>query len=97
MPYRALFAAWELWAVRNGGPKVILAFLLFEIAFGIAEIIPVEAGQAESRIAGLQRPPIAKRGLTEHLGSRGRNSRAAFHGQVCNAARAIYGVAARAC
>lgn len=59
---RALFAVWELWAVANGAPKVILAFLVFEIAFGIAEIIPVEAGQAESRIAGMQRPPIAKRG-----------------------------------
>lgn len=40
---RALFTAWQLWAVMRGGPLVILAFTAFEIAFGIAQLMPVRS------------------------------------------------------
>jgi hypothetical protein len=38
---RALFAIWEIWAVLQGAPLIILAFTVFEIIFGVAELLPV--------------------------------------------------------
>jgi hypothetical protein len=38
---RGLFAIWEVWAVMQGASPVILGFTVFEIAFGIAELLPV--------------------------------------------------------
>jgi hypothetical protein len=58
---RALFAGWQLWAVIRGAPPVILAFTIMEIAFGIAEVIPVRI-DAVSRIAAPSRHPIARQG-----------------------------------
>lgn len=57
---RALFAIWQLYAVLNGAPIVILGFTVMEVAFGIAEIIPVNA--RDGRITALSRQQIAERG-----------------------------------
>ncbi len=38
---RWLFSAWMLWAVAHGASTVILAFVVFEVAFGIAQSLPV--------------------------------------------------------
>lgn len=45
---RALFAIWEVWAVVHGAPLIILAFTVFEIIFGVAEILPVRREQTSS-------------------------------------------------
>jgi hypothetical protein len=42
---RALFAIWEVWAVLQGAPLILLSFTVFEIIFGIAEILPVSHQQ----------------------------------------------------
>lgn len=39
---RVLFSMWQLYAVANGASQIILAFTVFEIAFGIAQLLPVE-------------------------------------------------------
>jgi hypothetical protein len=52
---RALFGIWEVWAVWHGAPAIILAFTVAEIAFGIAELLPVkpqEESATEPRIPG---------------------------------------------
>ena len=38
---RLLFAAWQSYAVSEGAPRIILAFTVFEIAFGVAEASPI--------------------------------------------------------
>lgn len=48
---RALFTTWQLWAVARGASLVILAFTALEIAFGIAQILPVRLEQAVRRPA----------------------------------------------
>lgn len=45
---RALFAIWEVWAVLQGAPLVILSFTVFEIVFGVAEILPVNRQQTSA-------------------------------------------------
>jgi hypothetical protein len=46
---RALFAVWEIWAVLQGASPVILAFTVAEIAFGVAEMLPVNARDGVTR------------------------------------------------
>lgn len=38
---RFLFAIWQIYAVAHGASAIILAFTAFEIAFGIAQSLPV--------------------------------------------------------
>lgn len=38
---RLLFAAWQLVAVAHGATWLILGFTLFELAFGIAQLLPI--------------------------------------------------------
>lgn len=38
---RFLFATWQIFAVAQGAPRIILIFLLFEVAFGIAQALPI--------------------------------------------------------
>lgn len=38
---RFLFATWQLVAVANGASTIILAFTAVELAFGIAQVLPV--------------------------------------------------------
>ncbi|MFZ6709988.1 hypothetical protein [Undibacterium sp. TC9W] len=38
---RVLFSMWQLYAVAHGASQIILAFTLFEIAFGILQLLPI--------------------------------------------------------
>jgi hypothetical protein len=38
---RFLFAVWQLYAVAHGASVIILGFTLFELAFGIAQSLPI--------------------------------------------------------
>lgn len=38
---RFLFATWQIFAVAQGAPRIILIFLVFEVAFGIAQALPI--------------------------------------------------------
>jgi hypothetical protein len=51
---RLLFAIWEVWAVWHGAPAIVLAFTMGEIAFGVAELLPVNGVEraTETRIQG---------------------------------------------
>lgn len=46
---RALFTLWQLVAVARGGPLVILVFTALEVAFGVAQLLPVRSTQAVRR------------------------------------------------
>ncbi|MES2036286.1 MAG: hypothetical protein V4495_00490 [Pseudomonadota bacterium] len=39
---RVLFSMWQLYAVAHGASQIILAFTVFEVAFGILQLLPVE-------------------------------------------------------
>jgi hypothetical protein len=44
---RLLFATWQLYAVLHGAHPVIWGFLLAEVAFGIAQLLPVAVAQRQ--------------------------------------------------
>ncbi|MEU5657216.1 hypothetical protein ABZ802_16560 [Streptomyces sp. NPDC047737] len=37
---RALFAAWQGYALAHGGPRLLWLFLVVEVAFGSAQLVP---------------------------------------------------------
>jgi hypothetical protein len=39
---RFLFAAWQGYALLHGASSILLVFLVFELAWGIAQVLPVE-------------------------------------------------------
>ena len=43
---RWLFSAWMLWAVAHGASTLILGFVVFELAFGVAQSLPVAKAHA---------------------------------------------------
>mgnify|MGYP000993808757 CR=1 FL=1 len=48
---RFLFAAWQLYAVAHGASWLILGFTVFELAFGIAQLLPIAMEkQGEGRL-----------------------------------------------
>jgi len=51
---RALFAVWQVHAVLAGASAVILVFTVFEVLFGIAQLLPVQ--QAEGGRSTLLAP-----------------------------------------
>lgn len=55
---RALFAAWQAYALACGGPRLLWIFLVFEIAWGVAQALPwLAAGwQARDTAAPARRP-----------------------------------------
>lgn len=53
---RALFAVWEFWAVWHGAPKIIVGFIVAEIAFGVAELLPVRPQAQPARTSPLTQP-----------------------------------------
>lgn len=42
---RALFATWQLYALTQGATSILWGILLFEVLWGIAQILPVRADQ----------------------------------------------------
>lgn len=56
---RFLFATWQLMAVAHGASTIILAFTAVEIAFGIAQVLPVRARGANT--ANVDSPPPGAR------------------------------------
>ncbi|MCH4880934.1 hypothetical protein EQV97_26715 [Pseudomonas sp. TMW22090] len=40
---RFLFAAWQLNALLQGGSSLLVVFLVFELAWGIVQVLPVKA------------------------------------------------------
>lgn len=38
---RFLFAAWQAYALAHGASSILLVFLVFELAWGIAQVLPV--------------------------------------------------------
>ncbi|MCK1794008.1 hypothetical protein [Pseudomonas violetae] len=40
---RFLFAAWQLTALMQGGSSLLVVFLVFELAWGVAQVLPVLA------------------------------------------------------
>lgn len=45
---RFLFAGWQLYAVAHGATWLILGFTVFELAFGLAQLMPVTTGAGEA-------------------------------------------------
>ncbi|VVP29476.1 hypothetical protein [Pseudomonas fluorescens] len=39
---RFLFAAWQGYALLHGASSILIVFLVFELAWGIAQVLPVE-------------------------------------------------------
>jgi len=39
---RCLFATWQLYALMHGGHPILWGFLVMEIAFGLAQAVPVQ-------------------------------------------------------
>jgi hypothetical protein len=48
---RALFALWQIYAVASGASPLLLAFTLFEIAFGIAQALPYRGDSAATPLS----------------------------------------------
>ncbi|MBV4550131.1 hypothetical protein HU742_003085 [Pseudomonas sp. SWRI102] len=46
---RVLFAAWQLYAVLHGASAVLWAFLFFELAWGVSQLLPVR-GEGHTRV-----------------------------------------------
>lgn len=40
---RFLFAAWQLYALLHGASSLLVIFLVFELAWGVAQVLPVGA------------------------------------------------------
>ncbi|MFZ6658426.1 hypothetical protein [Undibacterium sp. TJN19] len=45
---RFLFSAWQIYAVVHGASQIILAFTVFELAFGIVQLLPVDEGTSKT-------------------------------------------------
>jgi hypothetical protein len=45
---RFLFSAWQIYAVAHGVSQIILAFTVFELAFGIVQLLPVNEGKGKT-------------------------------------------------
>ncbi|MFJ2465622.1 hypothetical protein [Pseudomonas sp. NPDC087615] len=47
---RFLFAAWQGYALVHGASSILLVFLVFELAWGIAQVLPVRAPSLASQL-----------------------------------------------
>jgi hypothetical protein len=47
---RFLFAAWQAYALAHGASSILLVFLVFELAWGIAQVLPVRASSLASQL-----------------------------------------------
>jgi magnesium-transporting ATPase (P-type) len=46
---RFLFAAWQAYALAHGASSLLVIFLIFELAWGIAQVLPVRTPSSERR------------------------------------------------
>ncbi|WP_028623491.1 hypothetical protein [Pseudomonas sp. Ant30-3] len=46
---RFLFAAWQLYALLQGASSLLVIFLFFELAWGVAQVLPVRTPSSERR------------------------------------------------
>ncbi|MDD1137443.1 hypothetical protein M5G22_07730 [Pseudomonas sp. TNT2022 ID233] len=53
---RFLFAAWQAHALAHGASSLLVGFLVFELAWGIAQVLPVRSSSLASRIVAPQLP-----------------------------------------
>lgn len=44
---RALFATWQLYALAHGATSILWGIVLFEVLWGIAQLLPVRAAPAD--------------------------------------------------
>jgi hypothetical protein len=51
---RFLFAAWQAYALLHGASSILLVFLVFELAWGIAQVLPVRASSLASQLPQVQ-------------------------------------------
>jgi len=51
---RFLFAAWQAYALMHGASSLLIGFLVFELAWGVAQVMPVCGEGACSRSAAQQ-------------------------------------------
>ena len=47
---RFLFAAWQGYALLQGASSILLVFLVFELAWGIAQVLPVRASSLAGQL-----------------------------------------------
>ena len=47
---RFLFAAWQGYALLHGASSILIVFLVFELAWGIAQVLPVRASSLASQL-----------------------------------------------
>jgi hypothetical protein len=57
---RFLFAAWLAYALAHGASLLVVGFLVLELAWGIAQVLPVRASSRASRIVAPPLPPGAR-------------------------------------
>jgi len=57
---RFLFSAWQAYALAHGASSLLVVFLIFEMAWGVAQVLPVRSidGQHRLRAGTLTRPRI---------------------------------------
>jgi hypothetical protein len=56
---RALFAAWQAYALAHGAPALLWLFLAVEVAFGVAQLVPWKDAAARPRYAAQSRSDMA--------------------------------------
>jgi hypothetical protein len=57
---RFLFAIWQVYALAHGASSLLVVFLVFELAWGVAQVLPVRASSRASRIVAPPLPPGAR-------------------------------------
>ena len=54
---RVLFSAWQLYALVHGASSLLVIFLVFELAWGVAQVLPVrQPSRASLAPTGLRNP-----------------------------------------
>jgi hypothetical protein len=54
---RFLFSAWQLYALVHGASSLLVIFLVFELAWGVAQVLPVrQPSRASLAPTGLRNP-----------------------------------------
>jgi hypothetical protein len=55
---RVLFASWQAYALAQGAPKILAAFLVMEVSFGLVQLLPwlVDRSRGRGRTRPAQQP-----------------------------------------